>query len=306
MQLSRWLGHLVARALAASMDVRSMVHMARRFIRNYDIHERTGFPPNFPVPNQDAAARIVSDVQENDQLLDFIALLITMQDTGVGGITYKVPHLREIMREIKKIGLLFDPGTQMFFEDPRVRRSRNWSVLRENEEYIFTFLVVDIVGSTNLVRHYPDDVMQAVYEDLREIARRSVELHNGRMWDWEGDGGVAAFYFSNKNNNAVISAMEITHEMYLYNLISPRLDRPLQVRLAVHSGPCEYRHDIGDMKNDTLKKLVEMEKAHTLPNSVTVSSSVYQMLSQLLAEQMTPVSQNSAVTLYRYMLEWEG
>lgn len=306
MQLSRWLAQLATRALASSMDVHSMINMARRFIRNYDIHERTGFPRNFAIPNIDAATQIIRDMERRDLLLDFIALLIKLQDGGVQGITYRVPHLREIMREINSLGLLYDAETGMFFENSRIRRTKNWGVLRENEEYIFTFLVADIVGSTTLVRRYPEHLIRSTYQDLRDLLQNAIEKRNGRIWSWEGDGGIAAFYFTNKNNNAVLSAMEIINEIYLYNLIRCGLDQPLEIRLAVHNGPCEYRYMFGDLKNDTLKKLAEIEKNHTQPNCVTVSSSVYHMLSQLLAEQMTSEEHGSANTYYRYKLEWES
>lgn len=306
MQLSRWLAHLATRALASSMDVHAMVNMARRLIRNYDIHQRTGFPGNFAVPKMDAATQIIRDMERHDLLLDFISLLINLQDGGILGVTYRIPHLREIMREINSLGLLYDEETGMFLEDPRIRRTKNWGVLRENEEYIFTFLAADIVESTALVRRYPEQVVSSTYRDLRDLLQSVVDNRNGRIWNWEGDGGVAAFYFTNKNNNAVLSAMEIINEIYLYNLIHCRLDQPLEIRMAVHNGPCEYRSHFGELQNDTLKKLEEIEKNHTQPNSVTVSSSVHHMLSQLLAEQMTSVRHSSANTYYRFKLEWDG
>jgi class 3 adenylate cyclase len=157
-----------------------------------------------------------------------------------------------------------------------------------------------------LVKDYPEDIVKVVYQDLKTMIEPIVEKRNGRIWNWAGDGMLAAFYFSNKNNKAVVSAMEIIHEVYLYNLLRCPLDKPLQVRVAVHCGPCEYRENFNDLKSDTLEKIVEIEKKHTDPNSVTLSSSVYQMLSQILAEVMQPVTYRNYSTYYTYRLQWES
>lgn len=114
------------------------------------------------------------------------------------------------------------------------------------------------------------------------------EKRNGRIWNWEGDGGLAAFYFSQKNNSAVLSAMEIIHELFIYNMVGCRMDERLKVRIAVHSGPCQYRHNFEDISSDTIKKIVEIEFKYTKPDSVTFSSSVYlTLLPFILTTQCT-------------------
>jgi len=305
MRVSGWLIHLTTRALAESMDVRSMIHLARRLIRNYDIYERSGFSQNISIPNKDAANQIVRDMKKYELLLDLIILLIQCQETGLGGRKYRVPHLREIINEIHKSGLIYDNEVKMFFENPRVRRTKNWGVLRENEEYIFTFLSLDIVASSSLVSQNEGEIVRVTYEDLRGIVQRAIERRNGRIWNWAGDGGLVAFYFSNKNSNAVLSAMEIIHELYLYNLVLCRLNKPIRVRMAIHSGPCIYRYDYGDIKSDTLKKLHEIETKSTPPNHATLSDTVYHMLNETIAAQLTPSKYGANTSYYSYRLKLE-
>jgi class 3 adenylate cyclase len=177
--------------------------------------------------------------------------------------------------------------------------------LRELEEYIFTFLSIDIVGNSGLVRKYPDKMIQKTYSDLRKIVQDAVEKRNGRIWNWEGDGGLSAFYFSHKNNAASLSAMEIIHELFLYNLIRCRLDEPLRVRIAVHSGPSEFRYNFEDIKSDTIKNIEEIESKYTKPNSVTYSNNVYHMLDNILAEQLSPVKSDKDSSFFKYELKWE-
>ena len=305
MRVSGWLLHLANRALAESMDVRSMIHLARRFIRNYDLYERMGFSRNMSIPNKDAARQIVSDMKESELMLEFVSTLIKIHEIGLGGRKYKIPYLGEMVGEIRKTGLIYDKQTNMFYEDPRVMQTMNWGVLRENEEYIFTFLRIDIVGNSTLVRQHPEKVIKKTYADLRTIVHNSIIKRNGRIWNWEGDGGLVAFYLSNKNIYAVISAMEILHELHVYNMVRSVLDSPLRVRMAVHSGLCQFRHNFEDIKSDTIKKIMYLESACTKPDTISVSSAVYQMLNQTMVEQLRQVNSDTELPYYCYELRWE-
>jgi len=305
MRVSGWLLHLANRALAESMDVRSMIHLARRFIRNYDLYERMGFSRSMSIPNKDAARQIVSDMKESELMLEFVSTLIKIHESGLGGRKYRIPYLGEMVGEIRKTGLIYDTHTNMFYEDPRVMQTMNWGVLRENEEYIFTFLRIDIVGNSTLVRQHPEKVIKNTYADLRTIVQNSIIKRNGRIWNWEGDGGLVAFYLSNKNIYAVISAMEILHELHIYNLVRSVLDSPLRVRMAVHSGLCQFRHNFEDIKSDTIKKIMYLESACTKPDTISVSSAVYQMLNQSMIEQLRQVKSDTELPYYCYELRWE-
>lgn len=305
MKPSGWLMHLTARALTESMDVRSMIHLVRRLIPNYDLGERTGFSDDISMPDKDVAIQIVRDLTQKDLMLDFIVRLIDVQESGLGGRKYNIPHLQEILGEIRKAGLIYDEDSRMFFEDPRIRRTRNWGVLRENEEYNFTFLKIDIAGNSILVRENPADVIQTTYSDLRSIVQVSSEKRNGRIWKWEGDGGLVAFYFASKDIKAVLSAMEIVHELHLYNIMKCRLNKPLQVRIAVHSGSCRYFHNCDNIESDTIKKLIELEENCTQPDSITISKPVFNMVHQAMSQLLEPVSYGANTSYYTYRLKWE-
>jgi len=306
MNVGGWLINLATKALAESMDVRTMVHLAKRFFPNYDLNERTGFPQNIAIPNLTAAEQIVKDIKKSELFLDFVSLLIDIRESGLMGRKYRVPYLREILGEMQREGIIYDEASRTFFEDAKVCRTRNWGVLREGQEYIITFLHIDVVGNTNLVRVYSPDIVKKTYNDLQKIVKAVCEARNGRIWSWEGDGGLAAFYIGNKNNHAALSALEILHELYIYNLIGCRLNEPLGVRIAVHSGPCEYSHSFSEINSETIKALEDMESRYTQPDTATFSSTVYRMLNHIILEQLTPVEAGSQSECYFYSMRWGG
>ena len=144
---------LANRALAESMDVKTMVHLARRLFGRYDLHERTGFPSSVPIPNRNAAKQIVDDVIESGRFLDFVALLIDVERLGMEGRKYRFPRLHAIVNEILETGYRYDGDSRSFAEDTGIRTTRNWGVLKKGETYVMAFLAVDVVGELRARAH---------------------------------------------------------------------------------------------------------------------------------------------------------
>jgi hypothetical protein len=195
MRINVRLRDLLIQALVESMSVDMMVMLAQRFIPYYNLQERTGFPENMSVPNRDAARQIINDIRDSRLVLQFAGLLVVMHTEGLMGRKYVIPHMREILAEIHGAGFIFNREFGTFVEDSRIRRTRNWGTLVEGQEYTFSFMSLDIVGNTGLVREYSEETIRATYGDLRGIVQRSIERREGRLWNWEGDGGLVAFYF---------------------------------------------------------------------------------------------------------------
>ncbi|MFC1671111.1 hypothetical protein ACFL20_12040 [Spirochaetota bacterium] len=306
MKVSSSFINLVTKSVAESMDVHTMVTLAKMFIHNYDLNKRTGIPENIPIQKRDAAKQIVRDINQSNLLLHFICQLIEIKYVGLMAKKYNIIYLNKIIDEVLKLGFIFDSENKMFVEDSNVRRTRNWGTLREDEDYVFTFVRLDIVGNSKLVREYPDAIIKSTYSDLRKIVDYAIDVREGRVWNWEGDGGLIAFYFSNKYQLATLSAMEIAHELFMYNLSKCKLKKPLQVRIAVHGGLCGYTSDYEElMKNEVIKKTIEIEAKYTKPNTVTISNMVGEAIDENLLKQFVLIKGEARSNYHNYELRWE-
>ena len=274
---------MLIRALSQSMDVHTMVHVARRVIRSYSIHERTGIPETLSVPNNDAARQIVEDMANEGELLSFIELLLDIQRNGFVGRKIRIPRIQDIVQELVEDGYRFDRATGSFVEDAELRKTQNWGVLQAGKHYHVGLLAMDVRGNSELVRHYGHDVMDGIYGDLRRMVTRISDRRNGRIWMWEGDGGIIAFYSGDVATTAVKSGMELLHEIHLYNAMRNPLDHPLHLRFAVHTGQIEYQQDAQALESSpAIKKVQEIEAEHTDANTLTASSTVFNTLDPVL------------------------
>ncbi len=297
---------LLTKTLIESFSIQIMKIIINRLIQGYDFHQRTGIPETIPIQKTEAARQIVSDIKENRLFTQFVSLLVDIHYNGITGRKYPVNNIGLLIREIQDYGYLYDKKNRMFVEDPKLRVTRNWGVLLEGEDYIFTFLRLDIVGNTQLVKKYPYAAIKATYSDLHEIVQQTVIKRHGRIWSWEGDGGLVAFHFSNRNQKAMLCAMEIINRVFLYNRFDSRLKQPLEIRVAVHTGTCEYTSNEEIIQDsETIKKITEIESKYTEPNTVTISDTAWINLDPILADSMEPIKIDTRKNYYRYMLKWE-
>ncbi len=287
------------------MDIKTMVAIARRVVGSYDLHERCGFPHSVAIPNRDAAAQIIEDMIASSNFLVFVSLLIEVNRKGFIGRKIPIRGIDHIVSEVMDAGMVYDPETHSFVEMSGGRQTANWGVIREGDVHTFGFLRFDIVGNSRLVREYDESVVMKAYGDLRDIIHTIIERRNGRLWAWEGDGGLAAFFTDEVNSAAVLCGMEILSELVLYNALQCPLDEPLRLRLAVHSGTSEYRSNVEDVQSATVKKVYQIESNHTQPNSLTVSDSVFYSLDPLIEPWFVPVGTEGDTSCFRYTVAFE-
>jgi hypothetical protein len=295
---------LAARALSESMHVKTMVHLARRLFGNYDLHERTGFPGSVPIPNRTAAQQIVDDVVSSGRFVDFVSLLLDVERLGMEGRKYRFPRIQAIVNEVLEAGYRYDPDSRSFVEDSAVRTTRNWGVLKEGETYIMAFLAVDVAGNSALVRTYGREAMSDLYRTLRGMLASIAEKRNGRLWGWEGDGGIAAFTFEEQNQRATLTGIELLNELLLYNLTECPIEEGLRVRITIHNGPCRYSQSGSELKADTVKRLWEIDSRYGITDTVIVTDSVFPSLERIVADRLQPIQIADDQTFYSYSVRF--
>jgi hypothetical protein len=295
----------ISQALSQSMEVTLMERLAARVIGGYDLYQRTGFPANIPIPQVDAARQIVSDLMRSGNIPRFAELLIEVDRTGVMGRPLSIRMLPQIVRELEALGYRFREHQGIFVEAGARGRTKGWGVLIEGRIYELTFLRIDTVGNTALVRKYSKRLVVQVYNEIRRLFSGIVENRDGRLWHWEGDGGIAAFHHGNKNVQAVLSGMEMLLELFMYNLFQCPFTKPLQVRLAVHTGPCAFYENFAGIRSDTLRRLQVIESEFAENDSLVITPGVYSDMGNKLDSFFESLRVSRHSLLYQYKLRWE-
>ena len=299
------LQNFLAQSLGQSLTVELMQRLAARVIPEYDLHRQSGFPPQIPITQRDAAQVIARDMVRKGQVLRFAEVLMEVERNGVMGRSVSMRFLPRLIDLLESIGFVFKEEYGQFVEGGAGARTRGWGVLQEGSTYEFSFLRMDIAGNSELVRKYPKSEVLRAYGDLRKLLSAIVERRDGRIWHWEGDGGIAAFLFGPKNVQAALAGMEVLLELFMYNLLHCTFAGDLHVRLAVHTGPCQFLGHFKEIRSDTLHRLETLEGHFAAPDSLILSPGVYSDLGSKLASFFNPVALADRQTLYQYSLGWE-
>ena len=295
----------LVRSLAQSLTTELMEQLAGRILPDYDLHRQSGFPPQLPIPQRDAAQLIVRDMVRKGQLRRFVEALIEVERNGIMGRAVAMRFLPRVIDEIESLGFIYKEEYGQFVEGGKGAKTRGWGVLQEGSTYEFSFLRMDIAGNTKLVRKYPKAEVLRAYADLRGLLAGIVEARDGRIWHWEGDGGIAAFLFGAKNVQAVLSGMEMLLELFMYNLFRCTFAGDLHIRLAVHTGPCQYLANFKEIRSDTLRRLETMEGRFAATDSLILSPGVFSDMGTKLERFFRPVEASERSTLHQYSLGWE-
>jgi len=144
-------------------------------------------------------------------------------------------------------------------------------------------LRLDVAGNSILVKENPKQLVDKAYADLREIVYGAVVSRLGRLWTWEGDGALGVFMLGDYSRSAIFAAMEILNKMYVYNKADNRLNSPIKLRIAVHSGHLVYSESATQsLKADTIQTAINLESNAAVPNSMVVSESLAMSQDQAL------------------------
>lgn len=288
-------------ALGDSIPADMTGRIAKEIMRGYDLHIRTGFRDSIPISGQIAASAVVDDAVADGRFLLLVERMALLDREGFMGRPYKIPVLRDLFRAIQAEGYVWDESTRHFMENPSIRRTPNWGRLLEDEEYRFSLVRLDIVKNSKLVKKHGEEAARAMYGELRERFTRAVEQRHGRVWRWEGDGGMAAFHYGHGATSAALAGVAFIHELFLFNRTANMLGEPISVRIAAHTGPLQYSPSSAEIsKQETAKEIVELESKKTPPNTLCLSITLAQTLDRVLLDRFKETRvDGTAVYLYR-------
>ena len=285
------------KCLYSSLSFDDMIRFARMVDPDYDIYKRCGFMEGHPISNQNAANRIVIDMLTDGYYVDFVETLVRIDNEGFMGRRYAFRGLDDVIGDVIQAGYSYDEKTYQFFEDQSKGVSRNWGRLLEGDERQMAVLRLDVAGNSILVKENPKSSVNKAYDDLHKIITEAVVSRLGRLWTWEGDGGLGVFMLGDYARMAIFAGMEILNEMFVFNKNHNPLNSNVKLRIAIHTGSLAYTEsETQYLKADIVRKAITLESKAAVPNSLVISESLALSLDQSLQNIFSNVKTISSST----------
>lgn len=177
---------------------------------------------------------------------------------------------------------------------------KDFGLFFNNNKYYVCFLSIDICGSSKIVANYQSDKVHEVFDSFKNYIRDKVEKFNGRIWEWEGDGGTAAFY--KNTSSGVLCSIDVLLNLVLFNVLISPIPENIVIRIAMHSGWITYKDKFLEM--DFTEKVIadDIQKQATPHDSLVISDTVYTNIFNKLKDRFTKFKHNDMV-LYKFDLK---
>jgi class 3 adenylate cyclase len=246
----------------------------------YSTHKVAGASKGVSISPLNAARWLVEECERKNRLKELFAFAFELEGVPLNGRCVKLEGLESVLYRLSRTGVYYDFGRRRFVEFDRERKSLpGWGVLKSGREYPIAVASVDICQNSALVRKYRPAVMEKVYYALWEFLKRKLDLYDGRLWSWAGDGGLLAFRGEEGVPAGVSCCLEILYALPVFNL-RPALPirEELGLRLGMDFGPVKFMEDTGRIVSEVINYAAHLEKKGTPPGALSVSDAVYARL----------------------------
>ncbi len=245
--------------------------------RGYSAHSVAGVDSKVSMSPLNAAKALVADSESKNKLKELFAFVFELDGTSLNGHNIELKGLVNLLYRLTRAGFYYNFTKRRFVDfDEDGKMLPSWGVLKNGKEYPMAVASVDICENSKLVREYKTAVMEKVYYRLGNFLRHKLDLYDGRIWSWAGDGGIFAFRGEEKLSAAVSCCLEILYSLPVFNLWP---DNPIRgdicLRIGMDFGTVKFYEDTGRIVSEVINYAAHLEKQSTQPMALSVSDSVY-------------------------------
>ncbi|WP_319562766.1 adenylate/guanylate cyclase domain-containing protein [Marispirochaeta sp.] len=259
--------------------------IGRLLFKRYNSHFLTGTETHFTLSPRKCAAALVDECIDKNQMDKLIELIVSLDDQTILGRQVRIEGLEEFLNSLAHTGMVYD------FRKRRLVKLRkdldlqaNWGSLNEGKRYAITIMSLDVAGNSAMVSRYGNKVMEKVYFHLRKFIEDRINRYDGRIWNFAGDGGIAAFTFRGHQDRSVLCAFEIQRSLPVFHLQTDSpLKEPLALRIGLDTGKIKFLNQTGNIVSEVINYASHLEKQNTPAGGVSISGSLYNEVSPRIA-----------------------
>ncbi len=279
------LQHETAELLSQNFKADTIEAIGKIIFRSFDCHKLAGKSSHITLSPKKCAVILVDYCNAEKKLFDLIQLLIQLDESTINGKLVTVNGLEVYLNKLTQTGIYYD------FRKRKVLRSKkeltdllNWGSLKDGKEYTLTIFSIDIVNNSKLVIKHGSNTMEKVYFQLKGFLAKKLYEYDGRLWNFAGDGGLAAFAFKNQVTRGVLCALDIQYSLPLFNINpSIKLKDSITLRIGIDTGKVKFFNETGNIVSDVINFAAHLEKYATEPGRISISESVIKQLDKKIA-----------------------
>lgn len=300
--LDPWLYNCIAEMLTRAMKPDQIDEVGCLLMKHHCSHTILGIDTHITVSTRKAAAALLNECVEKGCEEKLLKFLVEIDGNPLLGKVVRLEGMEELLSAMAKSGYIYDEKRRRIRrlkEDPRELNC--WGALREGRRYDITVASVDIVGNSALVKKHGMRKAERLYAHFNRFLRRVLDVYDGRIWSWAGDGGILAFAFKGQEQRALMFALELQSLMDIFNADPARpVSDPIRLRIGMDCGKLKFSPDTGQIVSETINYAAHMEKSFTEPGGISASAELMAAVPGSLRALFTSAGEFEGRKAWRY------
>ena len=250
--------------------------IGRIIVKDYDNHTATDTKAHITLSTRKCAAALVETCMNENKVDKLVQMIVELDGRTLMGRPVKIDGLELLLHDLSKSGIIYDFHKKKILNNVKdLKELANWGSLKDGREYGMSVMSLDIVNNSKLVKTHGNRSMQKLYYELRLYLQNKIDVYDGRIWNFAGDGGIIAFAFKGHENRSLLCGLDILRGLPLFNMTSVLpLDEMFTLRLGVNTGKVRFFIDTGSIVSDVINYAAHLEKQVAEPGKLTVSHSL--------------------------------
>jgi len=191
---------------------------------------------------------------------------------------------------------------------PVVVPKSDWGFLQNYSSYDLSMLMIEINLDDTSIGELSKDAIDSIYQNLRNVINSIAKMFGGRLWFWQNNCGTAIFFFGEKINLSVLSAIYFYTHFFQICTEKLKLQKLPHFKIACHEGNTIYHYkNTEGITSSCINFLAHIIKKFSKSDKFYITENIYENLNQRLKNYFSFQNnfQNKKIFQYRYF-DYQG
>ncbi len=187
------------------------------------------------------------------------------------------------------------------FEPICMPKNFNWDSMKNNESYELSLVMIEIILRDSSRGQYSKSFIDEIYLKIRNEIKVISNMFGGKLWYWNNNTGVVAFYFGDKISCSVLSAIYFYIHFFQICLETLKLNNVIHFKIGINEGHTIFNYiNTGEITSNIINSLTHLTKKHTDKDSLNIASNVYKKLNPRIKKYFIKLEDDENNDIYQY------
>ncbi len=157
-----------------------------------------------------------------------------------------------------------------------IKAPNSWNSIKEGKEYTFSMLFLRIDRIKEMKKNFGHKFIEQITGKYLGLFEKSINAHNGKLWNWDINKGVALFPYNENCGDIILSGYRFIRDSILFSAEYLHSPVKLEFTIVLHLGNLEYhkRGETGTTVSESMNLLYHASELMAKPGNYYLSQNI--------------------------------